>query len=129
MSFLNELRTKRHCLKPTTTTLTYLDGRKFEESGPDALVEIPRTQFGFIVDAKPDNVPAKIVDYVYLGSQDCCDPQVLGRFDINNVLSVGVDAPSKCEKIAYRFVQCLDLPQTNLLDVLKESVCFIQDAV
>jgi protein tyrosine phosphatase len=129
MSFLSDLRTKRHSLRHTTTTLTYLDGRKFEESGSETRVEVPKAQFGFIVDTKPDNVPAKVADHVYLGSQDCCDSEILKNYEISYVLSVGVEAPMQCEGTTYKFVQCLDLAETNLLNILEESVIFIGEAV
>lgn len=124
MSFLDELLIKKHSLKPITTIITHLDGRKFHENGS----EVSKTQFGFVVDTKPDNVPAKITEYLFLGSQDCCDALILKNYKIKNVLSVGIEV-NKCENINYKYVECLDLPETNLEQVLKESVSFIDDAV
>ncbi|XP_064210863.1 dual specificity protein phosphatase 19 [Tribolium castaneum] len=125
MSFLDELRTKKHTLRPTTTILTHLDGRKFEQSGAES-TQVATAQYGFIVDNKPDNVPAKITDYLYLGSQDCCDSTVLQNYQIENVLSVGIQV--ECDR-NHKYVECLDLPETDLGQVLAQSVSFIENAV
>ncbi|XP_044260915.1 dual specificity protein phosphatase 19 [Tribolium madens] len=125
MSFLDELRSKKHTLRPTSTILTHLDGQKFIQCGPET-TPFHRKKFGFVVDTKPDNVPAKITDFIYLGSQDCCDSEILRNYCIENVLSVGIEV--KCGKNC-KFVECLDLPETDLEEVLAQSVDFIENAV
>lgn len=139
MSFLDELKLKKRNLNKVDTVITQVDGRKFIEtttttnSGEQRTVTVSTkpAQYGYVVDLKPDNIPVKIFNSIYLGSQDCCcDLKTLIDHNITSVLSVGIDAPIKFNDITYKFVQCLDLPETNLIDdgLLTECVDFLIDA-
>jgi len=129
MSFLEQLCNKKSSLKSTDTIVTQADGRRFVESKGNKN-EITQTSFGFVVDTKPDNVPAKIIENIYLGSQDCCELHVLRQFCISYVLSIGIEAPCVYPNVIYKFVKCLDLPETNIITIL-ESDCipFIKEAI
>lgn len=127
MSFLDNLRNQKRSLKPTTTVLTYPDGSVFHESNFQS-TKVFSTQYGFVVDTKPDKIPAKITENIFLGSQDCCEWDVLQTYKISYVLSVGIDCLVKYSDVNYKFVNCLDLPDTNLNDVLKECLSFIMTA-
>lgn len=129
MSLLESIRAKRLCLTSTDTIVTTPAGRRFLENKIGDTEIAPRA-YGFVVDTKPDKVPAKIVDYVYLGSQDCCELDVLAAYNITSVLSVGIEPPCKFPDIEYKFVPCLDLPETDISDVLvKDCVPFIENCV
>ncbi|KAF5292631.1 hypothetical protein FQA39_LY13964 [Lamprigera yunnana] len=120
MSFLKLLQERKDCLKNVTTTVRRPDGRTFLEN-QHCNIEIQKT-LGFVVDTKPDNVPAKIVDCIYIGSQDCCDSDTLSNFKFKFVLSLGIE-PVLPDGIVRKFVKCLDLPETNIVEILK-SECF-----
>ncbi|XP_018334230.1 dual specificity protein phosphatase 19 [Agrilus planipennis] len=119
MSFLEELRRKRKFLKTTETIVTKPDGRRFKEnSSLNETTEIDQKTYGFVIDYKPDNIPSKITDNIFLGSQDCCEDKVLHQHSITHVLSIGVQAPNHYPDVVYEFVPCLDLPETNIKDKL-----------
>ena len=117
----------KRTLKKTKTVITRIDGRKYVEEGGSSS-QIRGTRYGFVVDLKPDDVPVEIVDNLYLGSQDCCETSVLMKHDISDVLSVGV-RPETCPGTRHKFVECTDLPETNILEVLEDCVPFIRDAI
>ncbi|KAJ8967521.1 hypothetical protein NQ314_002836 [Rhamnusium bicolor] len=127
MSLLESLQAKKINLKRTETFVTCVDGRKFKET-KDSTTEVLRTPYGFVVDMKPDDIPAKITGNLYLGSQDCCEEKILKKYNITYVLSIGIEAPMIYSYIIYKFVQCLDLPETNLRDSLRECIPFIERA-
>lgn len=129
MSFLEQLQSRKVTLKHTDTIVTHPDGRRFLENKCNTTA-LTNKSFGFVVDTKPDNIPAQIKQYIYLGSQDCCDADVIRKYNIQNVLSVGVLPASTCPNVAYKFVNCLDLPDTNLRDILfNNCVEFIDKCV
>lgn len=128
MSFLEELCRRKNRLKNTDTVVTQPDGRRFLESKGNN-VEIEQT-FGFVVDTKPDNIPAEITENLYLGSQDCCDLHILQQFGISSVLSVGIEAPCVYSHVNYKHVPCLDLPETDIVAVLENDCApFLSEAI
>uniref|UniRef100_A0AAG5CV03 Dual specificity protein phosphatase 19 n=1 Tax=Anopheles atroparvus TaxID=41427 RepID=A0AAG5CV03_ANOAO len=128
-SFLEQLRNRKTELQRTETTVTYMDGsRKIFRNNLE--IDAP-PRLGFIVDDSPDQVPACIVSqFLYLGSQDCVRAEVLEKYAITHVLSVGIETPpleaGLSRAVEKKFVQCLDLPETNLRDVLEETNDFIE---
>ncbi|KAJ8912932.1 hypothetical protein NQ315_017263 [Exocentrus adspersus] len=127
MSLLLSLQAKKDNLKPTETIITCIDGRKFKES-KESQTEVLRSEYGYVIDTDPDDVPVEIRPFLYLGSQDCCSEETLKKFDITYVLSVGIEAPIKCPEVTYKHVTCLDIPETNLELSLRECIPFIQQA-
>ncbi|CAH1976037.1 unnamed protein product [Acanthoscelides obtectus] len=127
MSFLDLLKAKKNRLRPTQTYVTSLDGKVYKQT-KDSL-EFVKTHTGYVVDTKPDKIPANIIDCLYLGSQDCCEKDILDKYNIKFVLSIGIEAPTQYEGITYKFVECLDLPESDLLKPLKDCVPFIKIAV
>lgn len=129
MSLLEGLKNMKKWLKRTETVITCADGRRFVESkeGTCAI----SNSIGFVVDTKPDDTPALVTNNIYIGSQDCCEETVLLEYNILNVLSIGVDPLYKYSNVSYRFVECLDLPETDIITILindcipyiKKSVC------
>lgn len=128
MSFLEQLQQKKIHLKPTETIVTQQDGQKFIETHCN-LKKLSETSSGYVVDTKPDDIPAKIIEHLYLGSQDCCDLVVLDQYNIKHVLSLGVDAPVKNCDINYRFIKMLDLDRTDLHKYLGDCINFIENAL
>ncbi|KAJ8985009.1 hypothetical protein NQ317_016920 [Molorchus minor] len=127
MSFLKSLQAKKRNLKSTETYITSVDGRRFKQT-KDEVVEVEKPQYGYVVDTKPDDTPSKIIDHIYLGSQDCCDEKVLREYGITYVLSIGIEAPVQYPNITYKFVECLDLPESDLVISLSECIPFIKRA-
>lgn len=129
MSLLELIQKKQCNLNGTSTVVTRPDGRRFLEN-KEGTVEVSKTCYGFVVDTKPDKVPAKVMDNLYLGSQDCCEWEVLQQYNITSVLSVGIPPPCMFPNVAYKFVQCLDLPEVNITDILvTDCVPFINDCI
>ncbi|XP_041977609.1 dual specificity protein phosphatase 19-like [Aricia agestis] len=123
MSFLNELKRQKSKLKETVTVVTNIDGAKHVEGSQ----EIIEHTFGFVVDTKPDNIPVMIVDHVYIGSQDCTDIKVITDYNIQHVLSLGVDV--HIEGVNKKFVNILDLPESDVRHVLQDCLPFVKNAV
>lgn len=124
MSFLAELQSRKTKLKPTTTTETYADGsqRIVKCSTETGIQELGSTSIqtqGFVVDTKPDIIPACILsDFLYLGSQDAVTESNIECYSLTDILSVGVEAPpidqTSSQLVNIHFVPCLDLPDTKL---------------
>lgn len=127
MSLLDAIVSKKRDLKKSETIVTYIDGKMIKVSGNN--VEHLGHTIGYVIDTKPDNIPSKIIDFLYLGSQDCCEYETLKSFNIKYVLSIGVKAAIKCPDVIYNFVDCLDLPESNLDIPLRKCIPFIEDAV
>lgn len=122
MSFLGELKKQRNKLKETETVITKVDGQRFIEK---THVPLPST-YGFVVDTKPDNTPVLITDFVYIGSQDCTISNILQAYNIQHILSLGINVETD---VKHKFVECLDLPETDIKPVLFDSLPFIAKAV
>lgn len=135
MSLLDQLRAKKNCLKSTVTNVTHADGSQkqilFSKRG-DQLTETTLTQskqktYGFVVDTKPDSIPACILsDLLYLGSQDAVVQENVDKYQLTDILSVGIETPVSdiCyedSKVCKHFVECLDLPETQLDAVIKQT--------
>ncbi|XP_036338198.1 dual specificity protein phosphatase 19 [Rhagoletis pomonella] len=133
MSFLQQLQNKRSGLKPTTTTVTTATGKRFIEANSFTSTPVPLEEqtYGFIVDTKPDTVPACILpELLYLGSQDAVNNENVGTFKITHILSVGIETPFLANgEVQIKHVPCLDLPETKLLEnVIPETNAFINEA-
>lgn len=126
MSFLEELRKKKQKLKQTATVVTNADGKRYVEGKQEAVTSLPPSH-GFVVDTDPDDVPVLISNHVYIGSQDCAVDDILKCYDIRSVLSLGVNV-GVCD-VEHKFIQCLDLPETDIVPVVKECLPFINAAV
>lgn len=122
MSFLSELKNQKKKLKETETVVTKVDGQRFIEKNH---VPLPST-YGFVVDTKPDSTPALITNFVYIGSQDCTSSNILEAYNIKHILSLGINVETI---IDHKFVECLDLPETDIKPVLHESLPFLSKAV
>lgn len=130
MSFLQQLKKQKDKLKETDTVVTCADGQRYLERKTDdgsAKIVCPPSTYGFVVDTKPDDVPAEVVQHLYIGSQDCATQTVLNKYDIKHVLSLGISVDTK--DVNYKFVECLDLPDTDIKPVLADSLGFIHNAV
>lgn len=126
MSFLDEICNKKFKLKSTDTIVTNTDGSRFLESKNNYQEQLLPRSYGFVVDTAPDNVPAKIISFLYLGSQDCCDEIVLKTYNISNVLSIGVRPHICYDNVSYKFVECLDLPDSDLRRTLDDCIPYIK---
>lgn len=125
MSFLNELKKQKNKLKETETIVTKVDGQRFVEN-KDSIIKTLQSCYGFVVDTKPDNIPVLVSDYLYIGSQDCAANNVIQSYNIKHVLSLGIYLEVS---VNHKFVQCLDLPESDIKSILSESLPFLKDAV
>ncbi|XP_050671649.1 dual specificity protein phosphatase 19-like [Leptidea sinapis] len=125
MSLLSELLKRKDKLKRTETLVTCIDGRQYVESGEDKRV-VNVNCYGYVVDTKPDDIPVLITDKVYIGSQDCAADEILLNFNIQHVLSLGVNVNVSVDN---KFVDILDLPETNICDFLNECLEYVREAV
>lgn len=139
MSFLDQLKVKKTSLKPTVTNITHADGSQeqilLSKSG-DEVKEATRVQlksktYGFIVDLKPDFVPACILDdFLYLGSQDAVTQENVQKYQLTDILSIGIETPESdidSNKIRTHYLECLDLPETCLDAIVKQSNHILND--
>lgn len=127
MSFLELLKLTQSNLKKTDTFVTYADGKVYKESKTG--IECIGNRTGFVIDNKPDCIPAKIIDFLYLGSQDCCEQRIIEHYNIEYILSVGVDAPLKYPYINHKFVECLDIPEWKIETLLCDSIEFLKSGI
>lgn len=143
MILLYELQKRLANLRPTTTIVTtptgarYIERRKStaeEEAthGQCSPEQLEARQYGFVVDTKPDVVPACILsEFLYLGSQDAVSAENVIRYKLTHILSVGIELPvvELPTKVKCKHLPCLDLPETDLLHyVLPVAIDFIEEA-
>lgn len=126
MSFLDELKLKRGLLKNAETVVTCADGRRYVDCKGDSVRPLDDAKYGFVVDSKPDNTPALVVKNLFLGSQDCCEENVLKRYDIARVISVGIKPIFDLSNVVHNFVECLDLPETDIKSVVNACIPIIK---
>uniref|UniRef100_A0AAR5QA02 Dual specificity protein phosphatase 19 n=1 Tax=Dendroctonus ponderosae TaxID=77166 RepID=A0AAR5QA02_DENPD len=117
MSLLSALQEKKQQLKRTETIITLEDGRKFAEF-KNNIRQLEETSLGFVVDTKPDNIPAKVIDCLYLGSQDCCDLAVLRQYSIKFVLNILDLVETDLEKYLHECMHFVDVCVRNKTNVL-----------
>ncbi|XP_057670264.1 probable dual specificity protein phosphatase DDB_G0283417 [Diorhabda carinulata] len=127
MSFREAIKSKKGSLKHTDTIVTTVDGKIIKETKDKS--EIIGECVGYIVDTKPDRIPVKIINNLYLGAQDCCEKEVLDCFDIRVVLSIGIEPSEKYRSIIYKYIDCLDLPETELKSTLDIAIRFIDQHI
>ncbi|XP_017028717.1 dual specificity protein phosphatase 19 [Drosophila kikkawai] len=151
MILLYELQKRLANLRPTTTVVTTPTGARYieprrrssgsEEGTGTAASGSPQQQhlesrpYGFVVDTKPDTMPACILsEFLYLGSQDAVTAENVLRYKWTHILSVGIPTPSLGElqlptPVKCKYLPCLDLPDADLLHyVLPVSIEFIEEA-
>lgn len=116
---------QRNKLKVTETVVTKVDGQRYVEKDSTITAISPNT-YGFVIDTKPDNIPVLITEFVYIGSQDCTANNVIETYNIKHVLSLGIDVDLEVNN---KFINCLDLPETNIKKILLDSLPFIRKAV
>lgn len=140
MSFLKQLKLKKSNLKSTVTKITHADGTQeqliLSESGNESkVVHLTPKTYGFIVDTKPDFEPACILDeFLYLGSQDSVILKNVEKYQLTDILSIGIETPQSDiiygdgtdSTVRTHFVECLDLPETQLKHILKRTNGIIQ---
>lgn len=146
MSFLDQLKLKKSSLKSTITHITYADGTQEElilskddkhNENTDQIIsrsnqniqQLPKT-YGFVVDTKPDHTPANILDdFLYLGSQDAVTLENVQKYHLTDILSVGIQAPDsdivygngQNSTVCHYFIECLDVPNTQLDGIVTET--------
>lgn len=134
MSFLDQLKERKTHLKPTIINITHADGTQEQTSLSkidDKMEEAQRVHlksktYGFVVDTKPDFVPACILpDFLYLGSQDAVMQKNVKKYQLTDILSVGIQTPaydnSSSSIVRTHFVECLDLPETQLNPIVRQT--------
>ncbi|XP_055314027.1 dual specificity protein phosphatase 19 [Sitodiplosis mosellana] len=123
MSFLEQLKARKLLLKSSVTNITHADGsqERILLSKPGETQKMTTKTYGFIVDTKPDFVPACILeDFLYLGPQDAVMRENVDKYQLTDILSVGIEtSASNIDDendpiVQTHFVECLDLPETNL---------------
>ncbi|KAH8415631.1 hypothetical protein KR222_006821 [Zaprionus bogoriensis] len=140
MILLYELQKRLANLRPTTTVVTMPTGARYVErrrSSPEEEQEQQQLEarpYGFVVDTKPDTVPACILnEFLYLGSQDAVSVENVLKYKLTHILSVGIELPHLGTELATQLeckhLPCLDLPETDLLQyVLPVAIDFIEQA-
>lgn len=127
MSFLEEMLSRKKQLKSTSTVVRYPDGSVTKHHSSGLAESLPAQPYGYVVDTAPDTIPACILpNWLYLGSQDAVDTKVFVDHGITHCLSIGIDSPIRVNGVEHKFLECLDLPETNLITVLDVSDVFLE---
>lgn len=125
------MQAKKGTLKPTDTKVRHADGTQLMELSTGAVEPLTRSGFGFVVDTKPDKIPAEILkDELFLGSQDAVEVETLVKYNISAVLSVGIECPIELpDQVLGKFISCLDVPEMDFAPILEESIEFIRECL
>eukprot|EP01100_Stratorugosa_tubuloviscum_P015620 TRINITY_DN90_c0_g1_i4.p1 TRINITY_DN90_c0_g1~~TRINITY_DN90_c0_g1_i4.p1 ORF type:complete len:203 (-),score=106.96 TRINITY_DN90_c0_g1_i4:35-643(-) len=130
---LNELlEAKRANLNSVETIITSKNGEKFrlsKETGE--LIKLNEQQsFGFVIDTKPDPIPAQVRPFLFIGSQDAAASlEHLTAAKITHILNVatGIE-PIFPHQFKYCSIALFDDEQQNLLSAIEQSIEFIDEA-
>lgn len=133
MDLLSLIQSKKNTLKHTQTIVTHSNGSRTLCDGNECqqLPVDPLTVNGFIIDTKPDTIAACILnDFLYLGSQDAVNENNCNNLCLTHILSVGITVNNfvtSSSYIKYKFIPCLDLPETNLNNIVHTCNDFINE--
>lgn len=137
MSLLEALSKKKKDLQHVTISVRDKTGAvRFESLNEDGeCVEEGERQKGeggefFVVDTKPDAEPAKITDWLFVGSQDAASNiEALEKNNIKFIINLvpGL-SPFFPDAFEYLCIPLLDLPETNILPSLESCFSFIDRA-
>lgn len=111
MDFSTQLKNRKKSLRPTKTYLTTNLGEKFEIDGENVSKKLG-TGFSFVVDTKPDLEIVEIVPGLFLSSQDpVFSEEILQKYNIKNILSLGIEISTKFNGFSYFYEEILDIPE------------------
>ncbi|KAG7202072.1 hypothetical protein KM043_004747 [Ampulex compressa] len=80
----------------------------------------------FVIDERPDLQVASIVPGLFLSSQDpVISKEILQKYDIHYVLSIGVEAAIKFDNVKYHYCHLLDLPECSIHATVKQCIKII----
>ncbi|XP_012272376.1 dual specificity protein phosphatase 19 [Orussus abietinus] len=124
MDLLSLINRRKASLKPCSTTVTDMQGKRYEIVNGE--VKRISQGFAFVIDTKPNLQVAQILPGLYLGSQDpALSIELLTEFQIHHILSIGIDIPIKFGGIHYHYIDLLDLPECDILEALKKCIKLI----
>ncbi|XP_077470009.1 dual specificity protein phosphatase 19-like isoform X2 [Stigmatopora argus] len=121
-------------LRSQCTRITTVTGRKLLEKTTDGETQVEELEegngCGFVEDKTLDLQVGVVRPYLLLGSQDAAhDMDTLQRYQVSHVLNVayGVANPFP-ERVIYKSVQILDLPDADVTSHVEECGAFIERA-
>ena len=144
MNFLNELTSfSKKKLKPTSTEICYLDGRKcvlnkdeFEEIevAENVSPDDPSKRIGIlghVTDKYADLSIDKIVDHLYLSGDDAAtNRSLLSTNKITHIINITSNVLNKFEKeLVYLKIHMWDLPVQEIENHFEETFEFIETAL
>jgi len=124
MNLRDLIAEKKSSLKSCKTVIKDPLGNKYEIDRGN--VRELEKSLPFVVDDKPDLRIANIIPGLYLSSQDpavCSD--ILKKYEIQHILSVGVNISEKFRDIQYHYCHLLDLPESNIIPSIKKCIDII----
>ena len=147
-SLLNEVtHFSKVKLNPTTTKVSYANGKQFTRSSKDAeekeLVGDTSDEFksmsnvaywskatGYVVDLVPDNSIDEIMPRLYLSGDDAATNRaLLDSKCISHVINLTSNVENKFEPIiTYKQILIYDLPNQNIMEHFQSSYEFIENA-
>lgn len=136
MSLLSDLnKFNKSNLKQTKTIVKTQDGREFVESKVGGRYEQQdqhNTEFcGWVVDNKPDLQVAKIIEHLYLGSQDvAARADLLINHNISHILTLVPNIePMFPDIFQYKVLPVLDIPEFVFMTLFEETFTFIEECL
>ena len=131
MTSLNELLKKKSCeLRHVSTRVTLPNGQVFDEVDGQRAATQCAVKEGFVVDLKPDLQIGRVLDRLYISSQDvAADHNLLKQYGIVHILNVAGLPTPRYPGITYCQVPILDLPEEPLVNYLPECFLFINQAI
>jgi len=132
MSFQSQLQSLS-LRKNTPTIITTKDGTKYIEKILEngeivkEKIEGEKTA-GFVVDTKPDKEVHRVIENLFVGSQDAAmNEEALKSKNITHVLNVATGISyAHIDGITFCTIEILDLPETNLINYFPRIFAFIE---
>ena len=131
-SLADQLKQKKNKLSHNSTKVTSADGKCWiEDINSDDKKTVLSANHGFVVDTKPDLRISKILDRLYVGSQDVAhDLDLLSANKITHILNVASGVVNLYDGwFIYKTKEALDVPEFSLIEIFDECCEFMHNCI
>ena len=131
MAFLEEIKSRNKNLAPVQTRITRPDGKIYIESFGTLKEDSSSSGDFFVVDTKPDDALHKVIDGLFIGSQDAAtNYDELKRNNVSSILNVAVGVTEmNCNEFCYKSLPIFDTPDFNIRPHFEEANRFIKESL
>lgn len=123
--FFADLGSQKGKLKPTTTQIKTVTGRRYVEDEEGNRTWIEGDNYGFVEDTSPDDECHEVIPFLYIGSQNAAaNREGLEQNGVKAIVNVATGIPYFFEEgdFDYLNIECLDIPEFNCRPFFFEAI-------